>query len=59
MEEINKDATRINEVGYIARMVDTTMSMKDRMKIKKNTIFRLSGAVLLYILIMIFFSFIL
>jgi len=59
MEEIKKDVAHINEVGYVARMVDTTMSTKDRMKIKKNTILRLSGAILLYTLIMIFFSFIL
>jgi hypothetical protein len=49
----------IDEIGYIAKMIDTDLTIFERMKVKKSTIFRIFGALIIYSLTMISFAIIL
>ena len=46
----------INDVGNIAKIIDTEMTVLERMKIKKSTLFRILGAGIVYLLMMSLFS---
>jgi len=48
-----------NEIGFYAKSIDTEMSIYERMKIKKSTVFRIFGALGIYALVMGFLTFIL
>jgi len=52
-EEINFS---INEIGYIARLIDQEMTIYDRMKLKKTTLVRIAGALLIYLITMSVFA---
>ena len=45
-----------NDVGDIARVLDTEMTVLERMKIKKSTLLRMIGATVLYLTMMSLFS---
>ena len=45
-EEMNLNVT---EVGYIARFIDQEMTIYERMKLKKTSIARIIGALVVYI----------
>ena len=55
-EKINLN---VNEIGYIARLIDQEMTIYDRMKIKKTSLTRIAGALIIYIIIMSVFAFLL
>ena len=44
-----------NEIGHIARILDTEMTMFERMKIKKNSLKKIFGALIFYTGVMILF----
>ena len=46
----------INDVGSIARTLDAEMTVLERMKIKKSTLLRMLGAVVVYLTMMSLFS---
>ena len=46
----------IDDVGSIARTLDAEMTVLERMKIKKSTLFRIIGAVVVYLTMMSLFS---
>ena len=46
----------INDIGIIARTIDTEMTMLERMKIKKRILLRMLGAAVIYLTIMFIFS---
>ncbi len=46
----------ITDVGNIAKILDTEMTVLERMKIKKSTLLRILGAGIVYLLMMSFFS---
>ena len=46
----------IGDVGSIARILDTEMTVLERMKIKKSTLFRMVGAAVVYLTMMSLFS---
>lgn len=46
----------IDEIGNIARYLDTELSIFERMKIKKRSMVRISGALIFYTTMMIIFS---
>jgi len=46
----------INEIGYLAYMMDTEMTMFERLKIKKSSLYRILGAMTIYLIIMILFT---
>jgi len=46
----------INDVGSIARTLDAEMTVLERMKIKKSTLFRIIGALVVYLTMMSIFS---
>ena len=46
---------RIDEIGYIARLIDNELTIFERMKIKKSTVFRIFGALIIYSLTMLSF----
>lgn len=48
----------IEEVGYLAKLLDEEMSVFERMKIKKSTLKRMMCAMIVYASVMISFSFI-
>jgi hypothetical protein len=48
-----------NKIGYNAKIIDTQMTTKNRMKLKKSTIQKIFAAITFYMLIMIFFIFVL
>jgi hypothetical protein len=48
--------TSIDEVGYVARLIDTEMTILERMKIKKSTMYRIIGALSIYSITMIIFA---
>ena len=54
-EEI-KNEKIINEIGYLAYVMDTEMTMFERMKIKKSSLYRLLAAMNIYLVIMILFA---
>lgn len=49
----------IDEVGYLAKLIDEEMTIFERMKIKKSTLKRMAGAMVVYISVIITFSVIL
>jgi len=53
------DEASVNEIGYLARIIDKDMRILERMKIKKSTIKRIFGALLIYIGTIIILSIIL
>ena len=57
---MNNDDTQakisISDIGSIARIIDTELTISERMKIKKSTLFRIAGAVFVYLTIMSLFS---
>ena len=46
----------INEIGRVARIIDTEMTIIERMKIKKKTLIRLFGALMFYLITITFFA---
>ena len=46
----------IDDVGSIARILDAEMTVLERMKIKKSTLFRMIGAAVVYLTMMSLFS---
>ncbi len=46
----------MDEVGYLAKLLDEEMSVFERMKIKRSTLKRMAFALLIYISVMITFS---
>lgn len=44
-----------NEIGHIARILDTEMTMFERMKIKKRSIKKIFGALIFYTGVMTLF----
>ena len=46
----------INEIGSIAMIIDTEMTILERMKIKKKTLIRLFGALMFYLVVMTLFT---
>lgn len=52
----NIDATRI---GYIAQLIDAELTIFERMKIKKTTLYKITIAILFYGILMTVFSLIL
>ena len=49
----------INEIGRVARIIDTEMTIIERMKIKKKTLIRLFGALMFYLITITFFAIVL
>jgi hypothetical protein len=49
----------IDEIGNLAKFIDTELSVFERMKIKKTTMVRIFWAILVYIVTMIIFTLIL
>ena len=50
-----KNEIIIDEVGYMAKMIDTEMTIFERMKIKKSTLKRMVIAMSIYVGVMITF----
>ena len=46
----------INDIGNIAKILDTEMTVLERMKIKKSTLLRMLGAGIVYLAAMSLFS---
>ena len=57
MEEINiqKDAFP-DEIGSIAKILDSEMTVLERMKITRHNLIRLSSAILFYLIMMLIFT---
>ena len=56
-ENIQNEITlNVNEIGYIARLIDQEMTIFERMRIKKTTLARIAGAMLFYLVIMSVFA---
>jgi hypothetical protein len=55
--EYPKEAT--DEIGFIAQFIDHEMSIFERMKIKKNSLFKIISALAVYFIIMAIFTLIL
>jgi len=57
MEEINlqKDAFP-DEIGSIAKILDSEMTALERMKITRHNLIRISGAVIFYLIMMLIFA---
>ena len=51
-----QESVPIDVIGNIARTLDTEMTILERMKIKKSTLFRIIGAAVVYLTIMSLFS---
>jgi len=49
----------VDEIGYIAKIIDRDMTIFERMKVNKNTIKKMFIAIWIYIIIMIVLSLIL
>lgn len=49
----------INEIGYFARQLDTELTILERMKITKSSLYRVFIAIGIYLIIMILFMFML
>ena len=57
MENENQQKELIlDEIGYFARIIDTDMTILERMKIKKTTRNRILGAITVYTATMILFT---
>lgn len=48
-----------NEIGQIARILDTEMTMFERMRVKKKSLKKIFGALMFYTAVMILFIFVL
>jgi len=48
-----------NEIGYLAKILDTEMTISERMKIKKSSVKKIFGALIVYFSIIAIFSIIL
>ena len=46
----------VDEVGYLAKIIDEEMTTLERMKIKKSTLKRMAVALLIYMSVMLIFS---
>lgn len=46
----------VDEIGSIAMIIDTEMTILERMKIKKKTLIRLFGALMFYLVVMTLFT---
>ena len=55
-EQVNDDEI-LNDIGYIAKKIDQELTMIERMKIKKSTLFRILIAMGIYSATMILFMF--
>ena len=57
MEEINlrKDAFP-DEIGSIAKILDSEMTALERMKITRHNLIHISGAVIFYLIMMLIFA---
>lgn len=47
----------IDEIGYIAKTLDFELTIFERMKIKKSSLKKISGAIVFYLTTMLLFSF--
>ena len=57
MENENlQNEQNIDEIGYLAKLIDTEMTIFQRMKIKKSTLIKIFGALLIYSITMISFA---
>lgn len=56
---MEEEIFEIDEVGHIAKLIDTKMTLLQRMKIKKSTSFKIIAALVFYLAIMMFFSIVL
>ena len=54
--EETKNEIIMNEIGYLAYMMDTEMTMFERMKIKKSSLYKMLVAMNIYLVIMILFT---
>lgn len=57
-ENIEKNIM-IDEIGYLAKYIDTEFTIIERMKLNKTSLFRIFYALLIYVATMIIFVFIL
>ncbi len=56
MEEEYDSSYIMDDVGKIARFIDSEMTIFERMKIKKTSLIKISFALLFYVITMIVFS---
>lgn len=49
----------LDEIGYLAKLIDNEMTIFERMKVKKSTVYRIFGALMIYVVTMCFMSLIL
>ena len=52
----NEINLNVNEAGYIARLIDQEMTIYERMKLKKTTLARIAGAMMVYLVTMSAFA---
>lgn len=46
----------IDEIGYIAKMLDSELTIFERMNVKKSSIKKMFGALMIYSIIMMIFA---
>lgn len=56
MIKLKEDYLEINDIGYIAKLIDKKMPLFQRMKIKKSTALKMLTALVFYFIVMMFFS---
>ena len=57
MEEINLQKNEFSdEVGSIAKILDSEMTALERMKITRHNLIRISSAVIFYLIMMLIFA---
>ena len=57
MEEINLQRDALpDEIGSIAKVLDSEMTALERMKITRHNLIRISGAILFYLIMMLIFA---
>jgi len=49
----------VDNIGYIAQLMDTEMTIFERMKIKRQTLKKITGAIGIYFLVMSLFAYLL
>jgi hypothetical protein len=54
-EEI-KNEKIMSEIGYLAYMMDSEMTIFERMRIKKSSLYKILGAITIYLVTMILFT---
>ena len=54
--EIFQNEQNIDEIGYMAKLIDKEMTIFQRMKIKKSTLLKIMGALFIYSITMILFA---